>query len=373
MKLILKKILLLSSAVLIIGISISRETNLAKEITENVHYEQSLVIQPTDVSDKEHRYNASAEVTAQNTVSQPRPSWYISDDAIDIEKTPSAGRFCYSQMTAEQKHCYEKIRKAIEQHRTVLYWNDKCCTPSAIDTILMCITYDYPEYFWYSDEYCYAVASVDNNEVAEKIILKYEYDKEEVYDMTEKIYYVVNEYLNSISHLKSDYDKALAGYEYIINNTRYDSIRAEYGYGSFGEMDKETMSCWNISGVFLHHNAICRGYVQAYQYLMNLQGIKCGYVYGDNHCWNVIQLDGDWYYTDITWGDPVLKLTHQNEGYVEYIQQGIDYSYFCMTTQQLLQLHTPDFDFNLELPVCTATKDNYFTRNPNSDKHNFFA
>ena len=340
---------------------------------KRVYYEQSTVIQATDSTEAPNYYHTNAEVTAPKNEKKETRHDYISDDEIDIVRTTSAGRFCYSQMTDDQKRCYEKIRKAIEQQRSELYWNDKCCSPSALDTILMCITYDYPEYFWYSDEYCYAQSKANDNDVAEKIILKYEYTKEEVYELTEQIYPVVKNYLKSVSHLKSDYEKALAGYEYIINNTVYDNAKANYGYNSFGEMDKETMSCWNISGVFLHHNAICRGYVQAYQYLMNLQGIKCGYVYGENHCWNVIQLDGDWYYTDITWGDPVLEITHSNTGWVEYVEQGIDYSYFCMTTEQLLQLHTPDFQMNLQLPDCTATKDNYFTRNPDTDKVNVFG
>ncbi len=340
---------------------------------ERVHYEQSTVIQATDGIEAVSKYHSTAEVTARQTEKQEKKVDYIRDDEIDIVKTTSAGRFCYSQMTDSQKHCYEKIRKAIEQQREELCWNDKCCSPSTLDTILMCITYDYPEYFWYSDEYCYAVTDEKDNTVARKIVLKYEYSKEEMYELTEKIYPVVREYLRSVSHLKTDYEKALAGYEYIINNTVYDNAKANYGYGSFGEMDKETISCWNISGVFLNHDAICRGYVQAYQYLMNLQGIKCGYVYGEGHCWNVIQLDGDWYYTDITWGDPVLEITHQDSGWVEYVEQGIDYSYFCMTTEQLLQLHTPDFQMNLQLPDCTATRDNYFTRNPDSDKVNVFG
>lgn len=345
----------------------------AEEIQKPVYYDQNVIVQATDNMEKSKEYPNSAEVTAQNTEQIEEQKNYISDSEINIDKTPSAGRFCYSQMTASQKKCYEKIRKAVEQQRTQLDWNDSCCSITTIDTILMCITYDYPEYFWYSDEYCYAQSDGKNTKVANKIILKYEYTKDEVYELTERIYPVVQEYLRSVRHLKSDYEKALAGYEYIINNTVYDNFRANYGYGSFGEMDKETMSCWNISGVFLNHSAICRGYVQAYQYLMNLQGIKCGYVYGENHCWNIMQLDGDWYYTDVTWGDPVLEITHRDTGWVEYVQQGIDYSYFAMTTEQLLQIHTPDFGLNLQLPECTATKDNYFVRNPNTDKFNAFA
>ena len=297
---------------------------------------------------------------------------YIFENQVDIVHTPSLGRFCYSHLNKDQQLCYEKIRKAVEQHREYLLWNNNCCDFNMLNKILMYVTFDYPEYFWYSNEGCYIEYNY-SDKVPMKVNFKYEYSRDEVYQINDSIYPEVKKYLESVSNLTSDYERALNAYEYIINNTTYDNIRANAGYKAFEDMDKEAIPCWNITGVFINHDAICRGYAQAYQYLMNLQGIECGYVYGEGHCWNIIKLDGDWYYVDVTWGDPVTAISYADTGEVRYVEDGIDYSYFCMTTEQLLQLHTPDADINPELPQCTATKYNYFEMNKNSGYKNYFS
>ena len=297
---------------------------------------------------------------------------YIFENQVDIVHTPSLGRFCYSHLNKDQQLCYEKIRKAVEQHREYLLWNNNCCDFNMLNKILMYVTFDYPEYFWYSNEGCYIEYNY-SDKVPMKVNFKYEYSRDEVYQINDSIYPEVKKYLESVSNLTSDYERALNAYEYIINNTTYDNIRANAGYKAFEDMDKEAIPCWNITGVFINHDAICRGYAQAYQYLMNLQGIECGYVYGEGHCWNIIKLDGDWYYVDVTWGDPVTAISYADTGEVRYVEDGIDYSYFCMTTEQLLQLHTPDAEINPELPQCTATKYNYFEMNKNSGYKNYFS
>lgn len=297
---------------------------------------------------------------------------YIFENQVDIVHTPSLGRFCYSHLNKDQQLCYEKIRKAVEQHREYLLWNNNCCDFNMLNKILMYVTFDYPEYFWYSNEGCYIEYNY-SDKIPMKVNFKYEYSRDEVYQINDSIYPEVKKYLESVSNLTSDYERALNAYEYIINNTTYDNIRANAGYKAFEDMDKEAIPCWNITGVFINHDAICRGYAQAYQYLMNLQGIECGYVYGEGHCWNIIKLDGDWYYVDVTWGDPVTAISYADTGEVRYVEDGIDYSYFCMTTEQLLQLHTPDAELNPELPQCTATKYNYFEMNKNSGYKNYFS
>ena len=335
--------------------------------TTNSADKENLKVSPSSQNISEYNENNSLNPRSPFIPS----SEYIFENQVDIVHTPSLGRFCYSHLNKDQQLCYEKIRKAVEQHRDYLLWNNNCCDFDMLNKILMYVTFDYPEYFWYSNESCY-IEYNSSDKVPMKINFKYEYSRDEVYQINGEIYSEVKKYLEGVSNLTTDYDRALNAYEHIINNTTYDNVRANAGYNSFEDMDADTMSCWNITGVFLNHNAICRGYAQAYQYLMNLQGIECGYVYGGGHCWNIIKLDNEWYYIDVTWGDPVTELRYTNTGEIRYIEQGIDYSFFCMTTEQLLQLHTPDADINPELPQCAATKYNYFEMNKNSGYKNYF-
>ena len=60
-------------------------------------------------------------------------------------------------------------------------------------------------------------------------------------------------------------------------------------------------------GALVEGKSVCAGYARAYQLLMQAVGIPCFYLSGiggsEPHAWNLVRLDGKWYYTDPTWGD----------------------------------------------------------------------
>ena len=70
-----------------------------------------------------------------------------------------------------------------------------------------------------------------------------------------------------------------------------------------------------------------------------------------------MQMDGEYYYIDTTWGNsPVYVPGWENAG--TGISKFLDYDYFGATTETILATHTPDPQ--IPLPECTATADNYF-------------
>ncbi len=63
-------------------------------------------------------------------------------------------------------------------------------------------------------------------------------------------------------------------------------------------------------GALINGNAVCEGYAEAYQLLMDIAGIECLYVEGDaegRHGWNMILLEDEYYHVDVTWDDPVAE------------------------------------------------------------------
>ncbi|MBR5152300.1 MAG: hypothetical protein IKW60_02075 [Clostridia bacterium] len=98
--------------------------------------------------------------------------------------------------------------------------------------------------------------------------------------------------------------------------------------------------------------AVCDGYVKAYQYLLREVGIlshmATGYGAGGGHAWNLVRLDGEWYYTDLTWDDNKNGL--------------VFYAYFNMDDAQLADTqHVLDNPY--DMPECTSTDLNYYTVN----------
>ena len=65
----------------------------------------------------------------------------------------------------------------------------------------------------------------------------------------------------------------------------------------------------SIAGVFWKKEAVCAGYAGAVQYLLERIGVPCIYVDGstqgstEGHAWNIVKLDGEYYYVDATNGD----------------------------------------------------------------------
>ena len=63
--------------------------------------------------------------------------------------------------------------------------------------------------------------------------------------------------------------------------------------------------------------------------------------------WNLVNINGSYYYLDVTWDD--------NDATPHY-------TYFNMTTEAMLRTHYPDNNLLTDI-ACTATNDNYFVRN----------
>ena len=73
---------------------------------------------------------------------------------------------------------------------------------------------------------------------------------------------------------------------------------------------------------------------------------------GQSHAWNLVKLDGEYYYIDTTWGNA----TYSGDGMG--LDSFINYNYFAVTTGELQKTHQPNDD--IIVPVCQAVKDNYY-------------
>lgn len=170
-----------------------------------------------------------------------------------------------------------------------------------------------------------------------------------------------DEILENMDPELSDYDKMLYFYDKIINETDY----AENEYDQ------------DMTSVFVDHASVCAGYTRAFQYLCREAGIECAYVEGiaygfqeddeEAHAWNLVKLDGEYYWTDVTWGDPLSE----DEKYDK------TYSYFCTGDEDFFKTHKPQANvwvgdgnggildeplYSFPLPECPDDSMDYYKR-----------
>lgn len=117
-------------------------------------------------------------------------------------------------------------------------------------------------------------------------------------------------------------EKIKALHDYIINNTKYDTKRAE--------TDDSTYDSARIQGVLFDHYAICSGYADIMAVILDKLGIANYKISSDNHVWNGVRLDGVWYHLDLTWDDPV-----STSG-----KEILSHDYFLISSTDLYKLDT---------------------------------
>ena len=122
------------------------------------------------------------------------------------------------------------------------------------------------------------------------------YSNEEIAKIDHDIDNLMNEYLNDDMTLKEKIKKM---HDVIINNTKYDEVRADTNYSDYDSA--------RITGLLYDHYAICSGYTDTMAVILSKLDVKNFKVASDNHVWNALQLDGKWYHLDLTWDDPLTS------------------------------------------------------------------
>ena len=84
---------------------------------------------------------------------------------------------------------------------------------------------------------------------------------------------------------------------------------------------------------------------------------------GESHAWNLVKMDGEYYYLDVTWGDASFRRKEADLAKAEndfFYQKSVSYEYLGLTSEEFGKTHFPESV--VPLPECTAVADNYYVR-----------
>lgn len=225
----------------------------------------------------------------------------------------------------------------------------------SIDKIFQCVLSDHPELF-YVDGYSYTKYSRGTTLTAVEFSGTYNVDLDTAVERAETIELAAEQILSGIPAEASDYDKVKYVYDTLIRQTDYDLNAADNQ---------------NIYSVFAGRSSVCQGYAKATQYLLNRLGVECTLVLGtvetgEGHAWNLVKVNGNYYYVDTTWGDVSYQMEdtpsgeEAGDGSGRIAMPEINYDYLNVTTAELLRTHS--IGGQVPMPLCVATEANYYVR-----------
>ncbi len=206
------------------------------------------------------------------------------------------------------------------------------------------IRHDYPDLFWL-DSY---VLTESNGSSKLELNPMNNYSSEELKKMHRELINAADSLISEMPSGLDDYGKILYVHDKLVLGTDYDKIGAQSGKSGL----------WGTAyGCLVQGNAVCQGYAEAFQYIMNLLEIECGVCTGESingsHAWNYVKLNGKYYWLDVTWDDP---------DFGGEIDTPVIHSYFLIDDEHLKRTRGIDSECYY-LPECYSMDDNYYMRN----------
>lgn len=151
------------------------------------------------------------------------------------------------------------------------------------------------------------------------------YTEEQIAQINKKVDEILK---TEINDTMDDKEKIKAIHDYIINNATYDKDKSDKNITKYNSS--------TAYGALLEGYAICGGYTDAMEIFLDKFNIPSFEVISENHIWNAVYLDNEWYHLDLTWDDPISI-----EGF-----DILDYNFFLISTLELEELKTSQHNFD---------------------------
>ena len=196
--------------------------------------------------------------------------------------------------------------------------NNSICKFTALDNCEATIEAKYGNHDVYSSRICVEAGTYVEDSIA---------DSKFVEDIAKQLV------LERTTSSMTDEEKVRAIYDYFCDTIKYDYDTVH--------LTKITRTSYTAYGALVKHYAVCAGYAYAFRSCMEQIGIECLYVSGttnqQDHAWNVVKLDGRWYWLDSTWG-----ATH-NDGYTSPSDIELDYGRYMwyLSNDKQFTTHRP--------------------------------
>lgn len=361
----LKRIFCLAAALLLLLCGCGRTAESGNITSDAPSSVLSDIPSKTDTPSKE----SSSSKKPVSSVAAPKPSSsqkpnsskpLPSSSAVQGGNIPTGeiGWFYFDNLNDHQKQIYTIINTAVKEMKSGLIALG-VTTARDVSLAFNAVRTDHPEYFWMPYSYINKIEgehfSIALDYESGQSHVSYLCTKEQKKTMEAALKNKVAAIKKLIPASSTDYEIELLLHDWLCKNVAYiDSPDDTMRHTAYGAL---------VSG-----HAVCEGYARAMQLLCHEFSIPCTLVCGisiernENHMWNVIKIDGDWYNLDVTWDDD----DHNNVVMHRFFN--IPDSLFTATHKadpDFTSLSASDFgggtipSYNYRTPKCTAATYTY--------------
>lgn len=271
----------------------------------------------------------------------------LTQEGISEILQAQSGFYHFAQLNLSEQSLYAEILRILElrEEEIVISSLDE----KEIDKAFQCVMNDHPEIFYVSG---YTYTKFALGEKIQRISFRgtYTMELEKIAQTRTQIEQYASQCFSGMGTKLSDYEKVKYIYEYIIANTDY---------------ELSSLENQNMISVCVYGKSVCQGYAKTMQYLLNRAGVSSTLVIGkvntgEGHAWNLVLVEGDYYYVDVTWGDAFYRFGDNAYETTEQKLPIVNYDYLCVTSEAIRKTHT--VQNIVEMPVCSSLLANYYVR-----------
>ena len=335
-----------------------------------------------DTVAEDFKYNATNQETkAQEEIETPE---IVENPINEINSTEvknvdysnvNVDKFFYNQLNNYSKTIYKAFESNKENMKTGTYKIELGTSFSSLlsqsngqdllgdyyQSAIEAYTYDNPDVFYLSPNKMFlnmetttqgkkVTYNVYINSGSEANYLVDGYNsKQDIDNAISQIEQVKNEILSR--RTGNTYNDIKLVHDYLVDNVEYDSSISK-------------PNIYDIYGALVRKESVCEGYARSFKYLMDELNIPCTLVIGtatnsqgqtENHAWNYVQINNNWYAVDTTWDDPIII----GNGTVS---ESIKYRYFLKGSSEINEDHFPSGKFTengMEFSYPNLNSNNY--------------
>lgn len=255
----------------------------------------------------------------------PEPQ-YLSDDEKMV-------RPAYEQLSKTEKSVYTALYRGMNDYEREI--DLPCEISGKTYSKIYCLLEKQEGELFFIDSMYYTAEKIRTAKVI------YREDKKRIREMRLELEAATDDGVKNAGNVTNEYDTVMRIHDYIIRKCRYIEEN-ESGY------------CATAYGCLVQNEANCEGYAKAFDLLASRMGLESILVTGttddgENHAWNQVKVDGNWYNIDVTWDDTD-------------VDGDLRRAYFLCDDEIFGATHFPDSEF-VRTYDCGDSQGNFYIKN----------